>query len=163
MRIVSVAERRDLVPVVADWLWQEFWRSDGYALEDTAAAVAAATADIGPPQTFVLLVDGRPVGTASLAAEDLDERPQLTPWLAGVLVIPQARRRGYAGHLIRAVERACRTASIPAAWLYTNSAEALYARAGWKAVEIVARQAKSPVTLMRKELLVGDRGVGLVP
>lgn len=151
MDIVTIAERPDLAPIVADWLWEAFWRQDGYAWEDTRAAVAAATARTGPTQTFVALLDGKPAGTASLAAEDLDERPALTPWLAGVFVLPAFRACGCATRLIAAVEGACRDAAIPHAWLYTGTAEGLYARLGWQAVEIVERQGKTPVTLMRKD------------
>lgn len=150
MEIVTTVERPDLTPTVADWLWQEFWRQDGYGLAETHAAVAAA-ARTGPTQTFVALLDGRPAGTASLAAEDLDERPALTPWLAGVFVLPAFRGRGCATRLVAAVEGACRDAAIPHAWLYTRTAEGLYARLGWRAVEIVERQDKTPVTLMRKD------------
>lgn len=151
MQIVMISDRPDLVPIVADWLWSEFWQHDGYTFEDTRATVAASTAPIGPSQTFILIVNGQPVGTASLAADDLDERPDLTPWLAGVFVIPEVRGRGYATTLIAAVERACRTASILTAWLYTNTAESLYKHAGWQVAEIVEREGKHPVTLMRRE------------
>lgn len=151
VEIVTIADRPDLVPTVADWLWQAFWRQDGYGSADTQAAVAAATARTGPPQTFVALLEGRPVGTASLAAEDLDERPALTPWLANVFVLPAFRGRGCAIHLVTAVEGACHDAAIPHAWLHTSTAEGLYARLGWRAVEIVERRGKSPVTLMRKD------------
>jgi GNAT superfamily N-acetyltransferase len=75
------------------------------------------------PRTFILLANSEPVGTASLAAHDLDERPDLTPWLAGVFVVPHARGRGYAAHLISAVEQEARIASISTLWLYTNTAE----------------------------------------
>jgi GNAT superfamily N-acetyltransferase len=57
------------------------------------------------PRTLVLLVEDEPVGTASLAAHDLDERPDLTPWLTGVFVAPHARGQGYAAELIAAVEQ----------------------------------------------------------
>lgn len=154
MDIVMIADRPDLVPTVASWLWGEFWRYDGFALEETAAAVSAATARLGPPQTFVLLEGGTPVGTASLATDDLDERPDLTPWLAGVFVIPAARGLGYATRLIGAVEAACKSASIPSAWLYTNTAERLYERAGWRTMQAVARQAKPTVMLMRKDFAI---------
>jgi hypothetical protein len=46
-------------------------------------------------------------------AHDLDERPDLTPWLAGVFVFPEARGRAHVVHLIQAVEAACRSAAIP--------------------------------------------------
>ena len=60
----------------------------------------------GPEETFVLLDQGRPVGTASLAHTDLAARPDLTPWLAEVLVEPGSRGRGDATALVRRVEPA---------------------------------------------------------
>lgn len=149
--IVSTSQRPDLVPVVARWLWDLFWRRDGYSLEDTLSAVRESVPVRPMPRTFVLLADDVPIGTASLVAQDLDERPDLTPWLAGVFVEAHARGRGYATHLIAAVEDAARTASIPTLWLYTNSAESLYARAGWQTVETVQHNGK-PYALMKRTL-----------
>ena len=115
--IVRTADRTDLVPVVARWLWEEFSRQSGRPLERVHERIAASTATCGPPQTFVLLVDDRPIGTASLVDHDLDTRPDLTPWLAGVFVVPEARGRGHAARLIGAVEAAGRAAAIPSLWL----------------------------------------------
>jgi GNAT superfamily N-acetyltransferase len=154
--IVRIADRPDLVPIVAGWLWHEWWHQDGYTLEQTHDAVAASVSPSGPPQSFVLLVDGKPIGTASLVAHDLDERPDLTPWLAGVFVIPEARGRGHVVHLIEAVEAACRFAAIPVVWLYTAGAEHVYARAGWHSVETIQRLGRRPVTLMRRDLTSRD-------
>jgi GNAT superfamily N-acetyltransferase len=98
-----------------------------------------------------LLVDDEPVGTASLTAHDLDERPDLTPWLAGMFVVPHARGRGYAAQLITAVEQEACKASISTLWLYTNTAERVYARAEWRTVETVQHNGK-PFALMRRDL-----------
>lgn len=150
--IVAIADRPDLVPVVARWRWDEFGRPAGRTLEQTEARVAASISPSGPPQAFVLLVDGDPVGTASLTATDLEERSDLTPWLASVFVVPDARGRGHAARLVAAVEAAARAAGIPTLWLYTNTAERTYAQIGWEAVETVERDGKDPVTLMRRAL-----------
>jgi hypothetical protein len=77
--IVRIADRPDLVTMVARWLWHEWWQQDGYTLEQTHDAVAASVYPSGPPQTFVLLVDGKQIAAASLVVHDLDERPDLTP------------------------------------------------------------------------------------
>jgi GNAT superfamily N-acetyltransferase len=151
LRMVRTGDRPDLIPTVVDWLWEAFWRPNGHPLELVRDLVAASVAEIGPPQTFVLLADGAPVGTAALVAHDLDERPDLTPWLAGVFVAPEARGRGYAALLIAAVEAASRAAAIPTLWLYTNTAEHIYRRAGWHAIETFERRGKS-MTLMRRDL-----------
>jgi GNAT superfamily N-acetyltransferase len=149
--VVSTAERPDLAPVVAAWLWAEFSRARGSSLDETLEAVRISATAERMPRTFVLLVDGKPVGMASLAAQDLETRPDLTPWLAGVFVEPAARGQGLAGHLIGAVEDECRRLSIPTLWLYTRSAEKVYRRAGWRTVETFALGDRS-YALMRRDL-----------
>ena len=115
--IVTTAERPDLVPRVADWLWQAFWKDSGKPYEQLLAAARKSAMGTAMPCTFVLLCDGQPVGTASLVAHDLDERPDLSPWLAGVFVEPHARHQGFATRLIAAVEQA---AAVDTLWLYTE-------------------------------------------
>ncbi len=151
LSMVSTSDRPDLVPTVAGWLWDAFWRAGGYSLEATLDAVRASVTAPLMPRTFILLAEGQAAGTASLAAHDLDERPDLTPWLAGVFVQPDARGRGYAAHLIAAVEQEARRASIPTLWLYMKTAERVYLRAGWQSVETIRHSGK-PFVLMRRDL-----------
>lgn len=149
--LTTIADRPELVGTVAAWLHAAFWQYDGYTLDDTNATVARSTSRCGPQQTWVLIDGGAPVATASLAHDDLHERPDLTPWLAGVYVVPEARGRGHARTVIGAVIDACRAAAIPTLWLYTNSAEGLYARLGWEVADTVVRTGKPAVTLMRRD------------
>lgn len=152
MQIVTVADRPDLAPVVAEWLWEAFWRKDGRTLDAVQAWVEASTARSGTPQCFVALVDGQPVGTASFADSDLDERPELTPWLAGVYVVPAARGQDHASRLVGCVEGACREAGVPTLWLYTTRAEGLYLKLHWRTVETLERPGKLPAIVMCKDL-----------
>ncbi|HWX50460.1 MAG TPA: GNAT family N-acetyltransferase [Roseomonas sp.] len=151
VEITTIAARPDLAPLVAGWLWEAFWREAGHGLAETRAAVEASVAQCGPPQTFVLLAAGEPVATASLVSGDLAAMPELTPWLAGLFVVPGARGQGHARRLIVRVEAAAREAGFTAIWLYTGEAEGLYARAGWEVVERLPHGAGN-LTLMRREL-----------
>ena len=150
--IVSTADRRDLAAITAWWRWEAFFRGGQRSFDDVLSG-AQQTAKQAPsmPRTFVLLADNEPIGTASLAACDLEERPDLTPWLAGVYIVPQARGQGHAARLIAAVENHSAALGMPVLWLYTNSAERIYARAGWKTVESVQHNGK-PFALMRRDL-----------
>jgi GNAT superfamily N-acetyltransferase len=157
--IVSISDRPDLAPVVTKWLWETFLRDQGHSFEHTlnalkeSAAARPAPPSFMMPLTFVLIADGEPVGTGTLAAHDLPARPDLTPWLAGMFVEPHARGRGYAAHLIAAVEEQARTALVPTLWLHTNPAtERVYARAGWRTVKTVQHNGK-PFALMRRDLV----------
>lgn len=152
LRVTTLRQRPDLLPSVAEWLWREWWQRDGCTLAQTEEIYAQCVAERGAPQTFVLLEDDLPVGTATMARKDLDERPDLTPWLAGVFVVPERRGRGYVYRLLAEFERACRAASVTVAWLYTGSAELVYVRAGWETVDVVERRGKLPVKLMRRTI-----------
>ena len=149
--IVTLVARPELAPLVADWLWAEFWHKSGKPYAHLLAAVRQSTAAHAIPQTFVYLAAGKPVATAGLIAHDLDDRPELTPWLAAVYVKPAARHHGYALALIRAVEAAAIAASIERLWLYTGTAEGLYLKAGWRTRETISVGGK-PYALMLRDL-----------
>ena len=69
LEIVATSDRPDLAPVVARWLWDEFWQANGHSFEETLEAVAHSVTAQPMPRTFILLRDGAPVGTASLGRE----------------------------------------------------------------------------------------------
>lgn len=137
LAILGTAGRPDLAEASARLRWEAFFRAKGIAFETILARAEATAREAAPvlPRSFVLLEDGVPLGTASLIANDLEARPELTPWLAGVVVDPSARGRGHGARLVRAVEAAAREAGITTLWLYTHTAEPLYARLGWEVVE----------------------------
>lgn len=155
LSVTTIRERPDLLPIVAEWLWREWWEGWGRTLEQTQTIYAQCVATVGAPQTFILLEDDVPVGTVTMARKDLDERPDLTPWLAGVFVVPDRRGRGYVKLLFAEFEEACRAASVETAWLYTNTAEHIYIRAGWETAEVIRRPGKRDVTLMRRTVPYG--------
>ena len=150
--IVSTADRPDLVELTARWRWEAFLRDTEPFEGVLRRAQRTSAMGLAIPRTLVLLVDDEAVGTASLTAHDLKERPDLTPWLAGMFVAPHARGRGYAAHLVAAVEGEARKASIQTLWLYTITAERVYARSGWQTVETALHNGK-PFALMRRDLL----------
>jgi predicted GNAT family acetyltransferase len=111
------------------------------------------------PRFFVILEEETPVGAASLVAHDLDERPDLTPWLATVFVKPESRGQGHAARLVAAVERECMAASINVLWLYTRTAERIYARIGWRTIERFRREGRDyDYALMRRDLTQSPQG-----
>lgn len=147
--ITTTRQRPDLIDTVAAWVWSAFRRESGHDLASLRARTAACQAETGPEQCFVLLADGEPAGTVGLIHHDLDERPELTPWLAAMYVRPEARGRGYARQLIRALEHECMKAGIDRVWLYTHKAERLYASLGWRSVETIAKNGANPVLMCR--------------
>jgi predicted N-acetyltransferase YhbS len=115
---------------VATWLHAEWWAVDGHALAETEAFLRRAT---GPAAPCVLIAerDGRPLGTATLDLEDLPSRPELSPWLASVLVAPAYRRQGVATALVAEVRRRAAALGHARLWLFTSDQAPFYAARGW--------------------------------
>ena len=150
LAIVTLADRPDLAPIIADWTWREWGRAQGETLDQRLATIAARTARIGLEQCVVSLIDGAPAGTASLTAADGDARPDLSPWLASVYVAPRFRAVGIAPVLVKAVEAAAWRAGFPRLWLFTDGQVDLYASLGWVEHGVLHDGGK-PYVLMRRD------------
>lgn len=146
--IVPVSERPALAPIVAAWLVAEFGHPGSRTVDELTAKILAPPA--GPEETFVLFDNDHPVGTASLAHDDLASRRDLTPWLAGVYVEPALRGRGHASALVRRVEAFATAAAVPVLWLYTWTAESLYAGLGWRPEGVVKDRGHDAMLMSRR-------------
>lgn len=134
--ISDLRDRPAFLAVVAERLWQAWWRAEGLSLAGMEAMVANGLGPAPMPFTLVAHRGERFLGTASVVANDLAARPAYTPWLAAVFVEPEARGAGVAAALVRqATERAFR---LPIDRLYLNAKPAvapLYETLGWRLVE----------------------------
>ena len=150
LSFVATSAQPDLVPQVVDWLRDEFGHAGSPSREHQIARMLAQPDQA--EETFVLLDDDVPVGTASLVNNDLPSRRELTPWLASVLVLPAFRGKGYSAPLVRRVEDAAITRATTL-WLYTWSAERIYAKLGWQRIGPSRDEARGiDVVLMKRNL-----------
>jgi GNAT superfamily N-acetyltransferase len=152
MPLVYLRDRPELFSLVARWIWDE-WH---YLLVQRSAAefevwLRTARRGAGLPTTLVLIEDDHPVGTVSLESADMDIRPDLTPWLASLYVVPAARRRGFGRLLVRAAEVEASSLGITQLFLYTPAHEGFYAALGWESFEACEYRA-TPVVVMRRRI-----------
>ncbi|WP_149539609.1 GNAT family N-acetyltransferase [Siccirubricoccus phaeus] len=154
--ILAVSQRPELAPLVARWRVEAFFHHPGgCTVEEMTGWILAPP--VGPEDNFVLFEGERPVGTAGLVQQDLETRPDLTPWLAGLFVLPECRGRGHGAALVRQVEGFARRSGVPVLWLYTLAAEPFYLRLGWARAGI-ERERDHEVILMRRPLIGAGRG-----
>jgi len=88
------------------------------------------------------------LGGALLIDSDLDLRPELTPWLAGVYVKAEHRGKGVASQLVNRVVEEAAALGVPELYLYTDTSQSLYARLGWQVVEKLIYE-ELPVVVMK--------------
>jgi N-acetylglutamate synthase-like GNAT family acetyltransferase len=132
VRISYLLEYPQHIPQLAQWLFEEW---DVILGEKTPEArVKKLNAHMNRDQlpiAWVAHANGQLLGTASLRVHDLEGREDLTPWLGGVFVGAQFRRRGIGAALCAAVEEATRTRGIQTLYLFTLDKQAWYSRMGW--------------------------------
>jgi GNAT superfamily N-acetyltransferase len=115
--------------------WQEIYEQRNQTLEHSVKNYLDRMNTDRLPLTLVALHRGELVGMVSLKFHDMDTRPDLDPWLGGLLVLPEWRNRGVGTMLMQRATEEARRLNVPRLYLWTYSAEKLYDKLGWQVVE----------------------------
>ena len=101
--ISKLSSHPEFADVIADRGWHAWWIDNGVTLDAYRAGLELMIQGTGVPQALVAHEAGKYLGSALLIEDDLDERPQYSPWIAALWVEPDARRQGVAVKLIDAI------------------------------------------------------------
>jgi len=134
--ISDLRQRPEFFETVAERIWQAWWKPDNYPLGYLTGRLRENMADTPVPLALVAHDGDAFLGTASVIASDLAERPQLTPWVAAVWVEPQARQRGVGSALVNRAAQDCFAPGFGRAYLCARPhRSALYEGLGWIPIE----------------------------
>ncbi|MBZ7922712.1 GNAT family N-acetyltransferase [Ensifer adhaerens] len=118
---------------VADRVWRAWWEPHGFPLDHITGLLRASLAEDEEQLCLVAHAGDRFVGTASVIASDLEERPDLTPWVAAVWVDPPFRRAGVGGDIVlKAAHAALDTGADTVHLCALPGKRAFYERLGWR-------------------------------
>ncbi|GHE72721.1 N-acetyltransferase [Camelimonas fluminis] len=150
--IVNLRDKPELADTTGAWRWEAFFK-DG---PEPRAGLIARERDCARgtghlPTVLVLLAASRPAGMIALCLDDIEGRPELNPWLAGLYVDPEFRGAGYGRQLVEELEAFAAANCIHQLSLYTSNASGLFASLGWKTVETFDEGGKQ-FSIMRKRL-----------
>jgi predicted N-acetyltransferase YhbS len=155
LRIVSLSEQRALLSALAQ-LHHEEWSeiSSFKTVAEHEKKLLSRISQHPPPETYVLILEGEVAGSVSLLEHDdiADVRPDLSPWLASLLVVPKHRGRGYGRELAAFCADQARTLGYAMLYLYTHTHPDYYAQLGWHFVERRTVRGDE-VTVMQTRLL----------
>ena len=135
--------------------WRSLLNAAGKSREDFAQSMQDRCRIGSLPLALVAFDPDFVLGTIALKHQDLDIRPQFTPWLGGLFVLKQYRGCGIGSLLITRIAEEARKLGLPRLYLWTPTAEKLYARQGWSLVERVSYH-KYRISIMDRLLLAKD-------
>jgi GNAT superfamily N-acetyltransferase len=148
MKIQNLIQQPDCLEKICRWHHEEWgYLNPGRSLEARMAEMREHLAGNLIPATYIALTD-RVVGSASILACDMPERPELTPWLASVFVDPDERKKGIGRAVVQRVMQHAQAAGVKTLYLYTPDREHFYRYLGWQTIEKMTYHGAA-VTLMK--------------
>ncbi|MGX5847104.1 GNAT family N-acetyltransferase [Mesorhizobium sp. PL10] len=139
------------VEAVARLRLAAFFAGSGRTFAEDAAGLRELMASDGFEAAFVARDQGQPIGSCLLVRNEIDPAHDLTPWLAGLIVDQDHRRRGIGTALVGAVEAHAISAGVAKLYLYTWQARRFYEALGWVEVQTFAQDGE-PMALMSRAL-----------
>ncbi|QTN23016.1 GNAT family N-acetyltransferase [Rhizobacter sp. AJA081-3] len=113
------------VEFVAGLVWREFWADvrGGMTQAELADAFGGRAA---PGRVLASLIalegsdDATPLGCVHLIDNDDDSLPELYPWLAAMVVVPERRGQGIGSMLVKAMARQAARLGFEQLWFGTD-------------------------------------------
>lgn len=136
MKIEYLVDHPEFLRTLAEWQHAEWGQlRPGDSVEARMARLRNFSERDAVPLTVVAHDNGELLGSASLIPHDMETRMELTPWLAGVFVALEQRRRGIGAALVRRIVAEAGRLRVPVLYLYTVHSEKFYASLGWSLQE----------------------------
>jgi GNAT superfamily N-acetyltransferase len=116
------------------------WRADAFSVlkvsfEQELRSLELFASDQSHGVVLIAKADGEPTGTCLLVESEIEPNHDVSPWLAGLFVVPEHRRKGAGAVLVRAIEDQARRRGFSRLYLYTAEAARFYARLGWTVLD----------------------------
>jgi GNAT superfamily N-acetyltransferase len=156
MEIGYLADHLEFLPTLARWHHVEWaYLRPGDSVEARITRLRGCCGHREIPTIVVSFTHGTLLGSAMLVAHDMETRLDLSPWLAGLFVAPDYRRRGIGAALTQRVVDEAAALGVQRLYLYTPSTEHFYSQLGWFPVERTPYLGKD-VVVMAYEIRKGD-------
>jgi GNAT superfamily N-acetyltransferase len=116
------------------------WRANAFSVlqatfEQELSSLELFASDQTNGVALVAKADDEPIGTCLLVESEIEPSHDVSPWLAGLFVAPERRRKGAGAILVRAIEDQARERGFSRLYLYTTDAVGFYARLGWAGLD----------------------------
>lgn len=159
VEIHYLGDHADVIPIVAKWIYDEWsFLYPGKTSKYIESLFRERLHKKRLPLTLVAFERGKPVGTVSLKAFDMETRRNLTPWVTSLYVVKQWRGRGIGSSLMKAVEQKAAELGIQKLFLLTADSDLagrLYSGLGWKVREKPIYHSYR-VIIMEKDLMTSE-------
>lgn len=136
---VSISDLRQqpaFFDTVVDRIWRGWWKAYGVPVDTITGRLRENMNPSPIPFALVAHSGGTFLGTASVIASDLEDRPQYSPWVAAVWVDPKYRMREIGTALMARAAGDAFALNFRRLYLCAGKERRrFYTRQGWKPIE----------------------------
>ena len=152
MPIINLAKEPQHIPTLAQWHQTE-WASlnPGQTLAQRIDKMQHYLDNNFIPSTFIYKHHDQLAGSAAIIENDMEIKPELTPWLASVYVKPEFRRQGIGAKLVKNLMAQAKAAGLENLYLFTPDQAGFYKKLGWMVMQDEYYRGHQ-VTIMRVSL-----------
>ncbi len=134
--ISDLSAKSQFLEIAANCVWQEWWHAKGVSQAHILNRTRESLDNASVPSTFIAHEGEEFLGSVALISNDLDSRPQYTPWVAALLVQPEQRSKGVATHLVNELETFAKSSGIDRLYLCAiRPLRQFYETRGWVCIE----------------------------
>ena len=160
MDVEYLADHREVVPILADWIYDEWsYLYPEMTRQDIISFLQEKVNKEKLPLALVAFEAGEPVGTVSLKMFDMETRRDLPYWLTSLYVVKPWRRRGIGSSLLKTAEEEAARLEVGKLFLFTTDCalpRLFYSKFGWSVKETTTYHS-CPVIIMEKDLCRKER------
>lgn len=152
MQIIDLKDDKDSLPILAKWHQDEwYFLEPTETLQDRMARMERCLGDILVPSIFIAKENNALLGSAAIIEHDMDTRLDLSPWLAGVYVSENYRKKGIGSKLVLHVMDQAKKNGFNTLYLYTLKHSDFYRKLGWTVMQETEYK-ECPITIMSVDL-----------
>jgi GNAT superfamily N-acetyltransferase len=139
MVITPLHQAPQYAAILAQWAYDEWYRSRSFDFDLVLSAFLARTKNESLPQSFVAVENSLPVGMVTLKLDDLWARKDINPWLSSLYVHPGYREHGIGQALVRSVIIRAFDIGFPGLYLFLSQSQKerlkrYYIKRGWEVI-----------------------------
>jgi N-acetylglutamate synthase-like GNAT family acetyltransferase len=136
MQIIDLKYDQDSLPILARWHQDEwYFLEPTKTLQDRMARIKLCFEDSFVPSIYIAKENNTLLGSAAIIEHDMDTRKDLSPWLAGVYVPENYRKRGIGSKLVLYVMQQAKKNGFKTLYLYTLKHSDFYSKLGWTVIQ----------------------------